>query len=360
MIEINSKLAQTIVDKMMKVIPYNINIMNNKGVIIGSGDKSRVGTLHQGAVQAIQENRMIEITEDTKYVKKGVNMPIKYEGVIMGVIGISGEANVVKPFGELVKITAELLLSQENIANLQRVKEKEKEEYIFKWVYGYNDYAKEFIEKGKMLHIDILIKRRAVLIQSKKKIKDKENFLKYLSLDEYHIALEEEKLLLLIREDRLEKFIEDIKEEIDLSNYYMGISEEKLNMGRAFYESIDAAEIGIKLNLNNNIIYYENVSYIFAILESKNLGSMLQLGEKFCSKGYEGELTKTFMAYLELNGEMNKIAKYLNIHRNTLNYRIEKIKSVTGKDIRNYSDLINLYLAYVIYVMRNSYYANDQ
>ncbi|MEW9094222.1 MAG: sugar diacid recognition domain-containing protein [Clostridiaceae bacterium] len=360
MIEINSKLAQTIVDKMMKVIPYNINIMNNKGVIIGSGDKSRVGTLHQGAVQAIQENRMVEITEDTKYVKKGVNMPIKYEGVIMGVIGISGEANVVKPFGELVKITAELLLSQENIANLQRVKEKEKEEYIFKWVYGYNDYTKEFIEKGKMLNIDILIKRRAILIQSKKKIKDKENFLKYLSLDEYHIALEEEKLLLLIREDRLEKFIEDIKEEIDLGDYYIGISEEKLNMGRAFYQSIDAAEIGIKLNLNNNMIYYENVSYIFAILESKTLGNMLQLGEKFCSKGYEGELTKTFMAYLEFNGEMNKIAKYLNIHRNTLNYRIEKIKNITGKDIRNYSDLINLYLAYVTYIMKNSYYANDQ
>ena len=47
---LSKKLAQSIVDKMMNVIPYNVNIMNHKGIIIGSGDVSRIGYIHEGAV----------------------------------------------------------------------------------------------------------------------------------------------------------------------------------------------------------------------------------------------------------------------------------------------------------------------
>ena len=73
---ITPKQAQHIVNKMMKDIPYNINIMNEKGVIIGSGKKERLGTLHTGAIQALQTGKMIKIIEDNKYVKKGTNEPI--------------------------------------------------------------------------------------------------------------------------------------------------------------------------------------------------------------------------------------------------------------------------------------------
>lgn len=34
---------------MMKDIPYNINIMDERGIIIGSGERERIGTVHQGA-----------------------------------------------------------------------------------------------------------------------------------------------------------------------------------------------------------------------------------------------------------------------------------------------------------------------
>lgn len=50
--ELKPKLAQSIVDHMMTQIPYNINIMNKKGYIIASGNKSRINTLHVGAVDA--------------------------------------------------------------------------------------------------------------------------------------------------------------------------------------------------------------------------------------------------------------------------------------------------------------------
>lgn len=76
MLQLSEKQAQEIVDKMMQDIPYNINIMNEQGIIIGSGQKKRVGTVHQGAVRALQTGRMIEVWQDGRLEKQGTNEPI--------------------------------------------------------------------------------------------------------------------------------------------------------------------------------------------------------------------------------------------------------------------------------------------
>ena len=38
---ITNELAQQIVDKIMPIVRQNVNIMNNAGIIIGSGDEHR-------------------------------------------------------------------------------------------------------------------------------------------------------------------------------------------------------------------------------------------------------------------------------------------------------------------------------
>lgn len=63
--KLSKKIAQDIVKEMMKVVPYNINIMNEKGVIIGSGDSSRIGNMHEGAVEAIRKKSL-----NTQYAVK--------------------------------------------------------------------------------------------------------------------------------------------------------------------------------------------------------------------------------------------------------------------------------------------------
>lgn len=47
--------------------------------------------------------------------------------------------------------------------------------------------------------------------------------------------------------------------------------------------------------------------------------------------GNKLELIQTIQAYIEENGDIGNVANRLNIHRNTLNYRLEKIKKLTGK-----------------------------
>src|SRR5690625_2769403 len=88
-------MAQPIVDQMIKVIDYNVNIMNHEGLIVASGDKSRIHQKHQGALEAIELKRERVIYEpdfeDMVGTNIGVNVPIEIKEDIVGVVGITGD-----------------------------------------------------------------------------------------------------------------------------------------------------------------------------------------------------------------------------------------------------------------------------
>ena len=90
MLKLDKIQANKIVEKLMADIPYNINIMDERGKIIASGDSARIGERHRGAERAINERKNIEIYKDTSLEKKGTNEPIILNDHILGVVGISG------------------------------------------------------------------------------------------------------------------------------------------------------------------------------------------------------------------------------------------------------------------------------
>lgn len=61
--KLNNVLAQGIVKRAMQIIPYSVNVMDENGVIIASGDICRLGQRHLGAVQVLRKNQIIEIDE---------------------------------------------------------------------------------------------------------------------------------------------------------------------------------------------------------------------------------------------------------------------------------------------------------
>ena len=98
MLKLDKIQANKIVEKLMADIPYNINIMDERGKIIASGDSARIGERHRGAERAINERKNIEIYKDTSLEKKGTNEPIILNDHILGVVGISGEPDEVRKF----------------------------------------------------------------------------------------------------------------------------------------------------------------------------------------------------------------------------------------------------------------------
>ena len=62
----------------------------------------------------------------------------------------------------------------------------------------------------------------------------------------------------------------------------------------------------------------------------------------------EGELCETLEAYIEHGCNANATAEALFIHRNTMRYRMDKIKRILEDDLNDISVFLELKLAFAI------------
>lgn len=99
---ISKELAQKIANQIMADLDYNINVMNTDGRIIASGESSRIGDIHQGALSVIKEQKRNIIYHNTATEKQGINDPIFIGEECVGVVGISGEPNEVMKVKKVV------------------------------------------------------------------------------------------------------------------------------------------------------------------------------------------------------------------------------------------------------------------
>jgi carbohydrate diacid regulator len=60
------------------------------------------------------------------------------------------------------------------------------------------------------------------------------------------------------------------------------------------------------------------------------------------------ELLQTFV---KNNGSIKKTSEEYYIHKNTLQYRLNKLKDITGYDPRTIEGIVVLYIAFLIYKM---------
>ncbi|WP_373897859.1 CdaR family transcriptional regulator [Haloimpatiens sp. FM7315] len=358
MISLTSQLAQDIVNKMMKVIPYNVNIMNSKGIIIGSGDKERIGKIHEGAVNAISLKKLVYIYEDNGDVKKGVNMPIYFKDNIMGVIGISGNPDEVKHFASIVTVTSELLINQEYMFKEKRTREQIKDQLLYQWAFCNDPYNDDFIETANSLSIDINLPRCALAISSLNHYSLNLDKLKsYLTDKEYAIRLNSENIILLLLDDKLmlNYKIKNFQKELS-NNAIITIGEKNDIIAKSVHEALRSLEIiknfGSLIDIQSyQINYYKDIIPLDALFKVEYKEEYKNLILKLKEEGKNSDLIKTLLCYIKHSGEMITISKELHIHRNSLNYRIEKIKNITGKDPKNYLDLLHLITGLIIYTL---------
>ena len=75
---ISRAMAQQIVDTVKDVCSQNINFIDEKGIIVASTDRDRVGTYHEVGYRVVLEGNTIEVTDDNSFrgTRKGINIPI--------------------------------------------------------------------------------------------------------------------------------------------------------------------------------------------------------------------------------------------------------------------------------------------
>ena len=318
------ELAQEIVDKMMQDIPYSINIMDEKGIIIGSGNKVRVGTLHKGAVRALESGTMVEITQNDRYEKKGTNEPIVIGDQFIGVVGITGEPNEVRPFCKLVKTTVSLLIEQSIMIGNREAARKRESAFLDALLNEKKEYSEELIDEAKHFQINLHSDTTVLLIKNMEEFKT--------SLPYFKKQNENFSIVMLQNPNELEKLVNSI---LNASQPSVVVSAglHQANIAKSYRQAYLCMKIAENLNLADRFLTYKDFHFLAELSQITIEAKPLNLTDV---------LFQTLKTYINQNGNPTGTAQELIIHRNTLYYRLDRIKQLTGKDPTKILDLFEL------------------
>ncbi len=169
---LTKRLAQEIVDRTIEIIGYNVNVMDQTGMIIGSGDPKRLYEIHSGAIEAIAQQREIEIDEqDVKNMKgtrTGINLPIMFHEEIVGVIGVTGPLEQIRGYGKLVKMAAELSLNQAFLTVELQWDKRFKEELLRQLLDGRVENQNTFLKRAESVGLLLPLPCEVWYIDAKK------------------------------------------------------------------------------------------------------------------------------------------------------------------------------------------------
>src|SRR5436190_19556004 len=109
-------LAQRIAGETSAIIDFNVLITDPEGVVIGSGDTSRLGSFHEASVEVMRtlqpRAHSAKEAHDLHGVRPGITLPLVLDDVPVGTVGITGSPSRVRRFGLVVKRQTEILLAE--------------------------------------------------------------------------------------------------------------------------------------------------------------------------------------------------------------------------------------------------------
>ncbi|MBO1001906.1 CdaR family transcriptional regulator [Pseudogracilibacillus auburnensis] len=371
---ITTNMAQPIVDQMIKVIDYNVNIMNHEGVIVASGDEGRIHQIHQGALEAIElkRERIIHRTDFKNMVgtSVGVNVPIEMKDKIVGVVGITGDPTKIYKFIHIIKITVETLLEQQLLIEQLRYKHTALEEWVQNLVdVNYNDIP--LLEsKAKYLNININIecsvfafeildfnqrtydyetlhKNEVRIMQLFKLYYPQCLFPTYIGKGIFIAGLsnktyrEVHQLTELGQDIHDRLLFEGITSYIGIGNPNQGI----LGYRTSYLEALQSIDILKQISSEKHVAHISEwgVLQLLTQVPPKIRQSFLT---QFTNnkQSLHPELDETLTIFLKNDLSIKETSFEMHIHRNTLIYRLEKIKELLDLDPRKFKDAVKLQL----------------
>ena len=123
------------------------------------------------------------------------------------------------------------------------------------------------------------------------------------------------------------------------------------DLARAYKEAGVAIDVGKVFENEKTIINYENLGIGRLIYQLPTILCQMFLQEVFKKNPIDAldqETLLTINKFFENNLNVSETARKLFVHRNTLVYRLEKIKKLTGLDLREFDDAITFKVALMV------------
>ena len=123
------------------------------------------------------------------------------------------------------------------------------------------------------------------------------------------------------------------------------------DLAKSYKEAQIAIEVGKVFDTEKCIINYENLGIgrlIYQLPTTLCEMFLLEVFKKNPIDSLDEETLYTIHKFFENNLNVSETARKLFVHRNTLVYRLEKIKKLTGLDLREFDDAITFKVALMV------------
>ena len=371
---ISRQNARSIVDEMKTAIHRDINIMDEHGVVLASTNPVRQGQVHQGALRIIRENLpslVIRRDAPEEGVQQGINLPVTIGGRLEGVIGITGDPDEVSAFGDVIKRMTEILLENLQRQEQQALLERAKSLFVENWLFSEEPDWGELETRGRLLGLDINDSYTVALlglaepdIGKKTRTEELSEMRSGLILRMIRSRIQDRPgnfcavirsriIVLLCGADRTEAFAAVSGICRDIEGYYglrtnAGISDSSMapaDIRRCYLEAKTAQTVAAH-STDRRVVFYDQVSLEFIVqsIPPAIRQDLRRLIFSACTPQEEAEFAQTIRAYFAWDGDIQTCAEHLFIHRNTFQYRMDRIKRKTGYNLKAPKDALLLYL----------------
>ncbi|MFI9170143.1 CdaR family transcriptional regulator [Streptomyces lincolnensis] len=382
---LSPSLAQEIAGDTSAVIGFNVLITDAEGMVIGSGDSSRVGTFHEASVEVVRTQEAATHSaheaQRLRGVRPGVTLPLVTDGRAVGTVGITGTPAQVRRFGLLVKRQTEILL-RESVMLRSRLLSERAAEKLLADIAAYDAQVVEgdfLLFRAAELGFDLRLRRVAVAFE----VTVPDAAARRRGAPTQDMALIRSELLRSVREvfadpqdivagtapgwigvlHRLParrpttalvadcRRVTDVIAAQDGLTARVGIGEPAASVSGlhdSYQDACDALRLGARSTDDSpvHLIADLRVHQLVAAVGQSARGRLLDLtAAELRAQPDWPALRDTVTAWCENGFSLVRASAALHIHRNTVVYRMQKIEQITGRPMRDHRATMALYLA---------------
>ena len=343
----SNRLFQSVIHQMRDAVERTIGVIDETGAVISCSDLGRIGEVRDISVAAVFSSASFVSYDGYLYQAFGTHMHPEYA------VFVEGDDALAQGYVGLLCVS------------LSSIKQYYDEKYdranFVKNIIMDNILPGDIYLKARELHFNNEASRAVLLIRLadnneisafdiiQNLFPDKnKDFV--INISESDIALVKEVKSDIESRD-LEKLARSISDALS-SEFYthalvgigtpvVGVKE----LARSFKEAQVALEVGKVFDTERNIVSYDHLGIARLIYQLPTTLCEMFLKEIFKVGSIETldqETLFTIQRFFENNLNVSETSRKLFVHRNTLVYRLEKIKKLTGLDLREFDDAIVL------------------
>ncbi|MEV6034121.1 sugar diacid recognition domain-containing protein [Nonomuraea sp. NPDC052116] len=366
-------LAQGIAGDTSDIIGFNVLITDRDGMVIGSGDSSRLGSFHEASVEVMRTLESAAHSGDQarrlRGVRPGITLPIVIDGRAVGTVGITGSPAQVKRFGLVVKRQTEILLQESMLLRSRLMRERTMEDLLRDIMQFDPDVADpdELLARAQELGFDLGRSHTVVLIEISGQgdgTDSRPGLLRVIR----EVFSGPQDLVASVAGGRYaalrrtltpgdlrplaDRVADRLRQRSGLqARIGIGVSAASIpELHASFADAAAALRLGPRVRPGSPVHAIDELR-VHQVLAAAPATARLRLAEVFTAelraRPEWPALRQTIIAFCENGFNLVQAASALNIHRNTLLYRLDKIAALTGHGGDDQVARLGMYLACV-------------